>query len=184
MKKPTDWERPQKVIYSKVCADSGLLPSPYCKNIKTEIFISGYEPKFECPIHRSEYIDVAVCIDSNKLPTPCTPKDRIEIRKFLKGEEPKEYDDAYSCDFNVYIFPSGVVKPLTLINLTIELINENGETVEIYINNSLSVILNKNMLNYAISFETEGNYELLFVLKDQYGEEISHIRRKILVKGE
>jgi len=184
LKKPTDWERPENVVYGKVCADSGLLPSPYCTNLKTEIFIRGYEPKFECPIHRSEYIDVAVCIDSGLLPNPCTPKDRIEIRKFLKGEEPKEYDDAYSCDFNVYIFPSGTVKPLTLINLTIELINENGESVEIYINDKLSVILNKNMLNYAISFESDGEYEILFVLKDQFGEEISHIRRKIIVKSE
>jgi len=31
--------------------------------------------KYECPIHRSEYIDVAVCIDSGLLPTPCTPID-------------------------------------------------------------------------------------------------------------
>ncbi|MBP7140228.1 MAG: PBP1A family penicillin-binding protein, partial [Caldisericia bacterium] len=64
IKKPVDWEKPEKVVYAKVCSDSGLLPTPFCTNTKTEIFISGYEPKYECPIHRSEYIDVAVCIDS------------------------------------------------------------------------------------------------------------------------
>jgi membrane peptidoglycan carboxypeptidase len=184
IKKPVDWEKPEKVVYGKVCADSGLLPTPYCKNIKSEIFISGFEPKYECPIHRSEYIDVAVCIDSGLLPTPCTPKDRIEIRKFLKGEEPQEFDDYYSCDFDVLIFPSGVVKPNTLINLTINLKNESGETLEIYINNTLSIILSKNNLNYALSFENEGLYEILFVLKDANGTEISHIKRKIEVKSE
>ncbi|MGB9750543.1 MAG: hypothetical protein ACPLWB_06900, partial [Caldisericia bacterium] len=184
IKKPVDWVKPEKVVYTKVCADSGLLPTPYCKNIKTEMFISGFEPKYECPIHRSEYVDVAVCIDSGKLPTDCTPKDRIEVRKFLKGEEPKEYDDTYSCDFDVLIFPSGVVKVNTMINLTINLKNELGETLEIYINDSLSVILTKNNLNYALSFENEGLYELLFVLKDKDGNEISHIRRKIQVKSE
>jgi len=184
IKKPVDWERPEKVVYAKVCSDSGLLPTPFCTNTKTEIFISGYEPKYECPIHRSEYIDVAVCIDSGLLPTPCTPIDRIEIRKFLKGEEPKEYDDAYSCDFDVLIFPSGVVKTNMMINLTINLKNDLAESLEIYINDTLSIVLNKNNLNYAFSFENEGIYEILFVLKDINGNEISHIRRMIQVTSE
>ncbi len=184
IKKPVDWEKPEKVVYAKVCSDSGLLPTPFCTNTKTEIFISGYEPKYECPIHRSEYIDVAVCIDSGLLPTPCTPIDRIEIRKFLKGEEPKEYDDAYSCDFDVLIFPSGVVKTNMMINLTINLKNDLAESLEIYINDTLSIVLNKNNLNYAFSFENEGIYEILFVLKDTNGNEISHIRRMIQVTSE
>ncbi|HON83304.1 MAG TPA: hypothetical protein PLI22_04110, partial [Caldisericia bacterium] len=184
IKKPVDWERPEKVVYAKVCSDSGLLPTTFCTNTKTEIFISGYEPKYECPIHRSEYIDVAVCIDSGLLPTPCTPIDRIEIRKFLKGEEPKEYDDAYSCDFDVLIFPSGVVKTNMMINLTINLKNDLAESIEIYINDTLSIVLNKNNLNYAFSFENEGIYKILFVLKDINGNEISHIRRMIQVTSE
>jgi len=43
-----------------------------------------------------------------------------------------------------------------MINFTINSKNENGETLEIYINDILSVILTKNNLDYAVSFETGG----------------------------
>jgi len=71
-----------------------------------------------------------------------------------------------------------------MINLTINLKNDLAESLEIYINDTLSIVLNKNNLNYAFSFENEGIYEILFVLKDINGNEISHIRRMIQVTSE
>ena len=128
-------------MYTKNSLHSSLGYRFHCKNINTEIFISGQESKFEYPVHSSQYTGVEVCIDSDLLSTLCAPKDRIEIRKFLKGEETKEHDNSYSYDFDVFIFPSGLVKTNAMINFTINSKNENGETLEIYINDILSVIL-------------------------------------------
>jgi len=184
IKKPKDWERPEGVVYKDVCSESGLLPTPYCPKIKREIFIRGFEPKVECPLHRTEYVEVAVCIDSGLLATECTPKDRIEIRKFVKGEEPTEYDDTYSCDFDVLIFPSGKVKIGTKVVINIKFKNETGEMVKIFVDGEERAILPKEHPIFSLAFEEEGEHELIFKLMDKEGNEISHIRRKVEVIGE
>jgi penicillin-binding protein 1A len=57
------------LVTQKVCATSGLLPSPECKKVIDEVFIDGTAPESECNICR----DLKYNID----PSKTTPKDNI-----------------------------------------------------------------------------------------------------------
>jgi len=53
-----DFERPEGIVEAIICEDSGLLATPYCKNIRKEIFIKGNEPTRQCDIHRVSRYDL------------------------------------------------------------------------------------------------------------------------------
>jgi len=51
-----EFERPEGIVEAIICEDSGLLATPYCKTVRREIFIEGFEPKRQCDLHRvSDY---------------------------------------------------------------------------------------------------------------------------------
>ena len=41
-------------VQANICADTGLLPTPYCPNVITENFLAGTVPSATCHIHTSE----------------------------------------------------------------------------------------------------------------------------------
>jgi len=49
--------QPQGMVYVDVCAESGMLPSPYCPHRHRELFIAGQEPKQVCNMHRLVRVD-------------------------------------------------------------------------------------------------------------------------------
>ena len=46
-----DWRRPEDVVEREIDPESGQLATPYCPDTRSEIFVSGTEPKSVCPIH-------------------------------------------------------------------------------------------------------------------------------------
>lgn len=103
------WEEPEGIVHTRVCVDSGLLPTDLCERTTEEIFIAGTEPK--------EYDNVYQVFEINrengKLATPYTPPELIERRVYRvfppiaadwaaeQAEEgrlelpPRAYDDTY-----------------------------------------------------------------------------------------
>lgn len=53
-----DFERPPGISEAIICAESGLLATPYCKNVIREIFIKGMEPSRQCDLHRVSPYDL------------------------------------------------------------------------------------------------------------------------------
>lgn len=45
------FEIPREIVKVKICADSGMLPSIQCKNVKEEYFIKGKSPNTICQLH-------------------------------------------------------------------------------------------------------------------------------------
>ncbi|MGQ9552893.1 MAG: penicillin-binding protein 1C [Anaerolineae bacterium] len=48
---------PAGMVHIEVCADSGLLPGPYCSRRRRELFIAGTEPTRTCDMHRLYNVD-------------------------------------------------------------------------------------------------------------------------------
>jgi membrane peptidoglycan carboxypeptidase len=46
-----DFRRPAGIVEREICADTGMLPSPYCP-VTTELFVEGMEPKETDTIHK------------------------------------------------------------------------------------------------------------------------------------
>jgi len=54
-KKKTDFPRPEiekDIIQVKICAQSGLLATPFCPEVRTQFFKKGQAPKSYCNIHK------------------------------------------------------------------------------------------------------------------------------------
>jgi penicillin-binding protein 1B len=46
-----DWKEPEDVIGREIDPESGLLATPYCPTVRSEIFVGGTEPMSVCPLH-------------------------------------------------------------------------------------------------------------------------------------
>ncbi|PYQ59243.1 MAG: hypothetical protein DMF58_12435 [Acidobacteria bacterium] len=46
-----DWKKPDDVIGRAIDPESGMLSTPYCPQVKREIFVAGTEPAQFCPLH-------------------------------------------------------------------------------------------------------------------------------------
>ena len=53
-----DFKRPNGITESMVCVESGLTATPYCRNVRREIFIEGFEPKRQCDLHKVSAYDL------------------------------------------------------------------------------------------------------------------------------
>jgi membrane carboxypeptidase/penicillin-binding protein len=53
-----DFERPAGITEAMVCVESGLTATPYCPNVRREIFIEGFEPQRQCDLHRVSAYDL------------------------------------------------------------------------------------------------------------------------------
>lgn len=54
----SDFPRPEAITEAMICEESGLLATPYCENIRSEIFIEGMEPVRQCDLHRVSPYDL------------------------------------------------------------------------------------------------------------------------------
>lgn len=50
--------RPDGITETVVCTDTGLLGTPYCKQLRQELFIEGNEPQRNCDLHRVTAYDL------------------------------------------------------------------------------------------------------------------------------
>jgi len=57
-KAPLSFQKPNNVLIRKICAQSGYLSTPSCRNTLDEFFISGTEPRKFCDVHAEEYNEV------------------------------------------------------------------------------------------------------------------------------
>ncbi|MEP7200496.1 MAG: transglycosylase domain-containing protein [Chloroflexota bacterium] len=73
-----DFQQPPGLIVKDVCGTSGLLPTPYCKDVTKELFIKGTEPTTADNIWQA----FRVCKPTGKLATIYCPADQVETRVF------------------------------------------------------------------------------------------------------
>ena len=75
---------PPGMVQVEICADSGLLPNPYCPHRRREWFIAGRVPQTVCSMHRMVQVDRR----SGDLATIATPPEDIseQVGTFLPAE--------------------------------------------------------------------------------------------------
>ena len=136
-------QRPSGIVTASVCKDSGKIPTDLCAKdqrgdrVKTELFISGTEPKTVCDVH----VEVEVNKENNKLATENTPADLLEKRVFIKKENASEK----AADFK-YVVPTEKddTKPAEKINLSQIGLSKNMDLYDAI------VILNGKSIKYTI----------------------------------
>ncbi len=127
------WEVPRGVRRVEVCDPSGMLPSPYCPEIVSEVFLNGTEPSQADTLYYTRQINR----ETGKLATIFTAADEVEDKIYMHipagGEEwarqenlplpPRDYDTLY--------IPSSRLNAAA--HITTPLLLENvRETVEIH----------------------------------------------------
>jgi hypothetical protein len=73
------WVEPPGIAHEEVCVPSGLLPSRYCPNVTSEIFLTGTEPTQIDTYYRP----VAVNRETGRLATLWTPLNLVEEKVFF-----------------------------------------------------------------------------------------------------
>lgn len=53
-----DFVRPDGITEAMICEESGLLATPYCRNVRRELFIEGHETTRQCDLHRVSTYDL------------------------------------------------------------------------------------------------------------------------------
>ncbi|HMA76198.1 MAG TPA: PBP1A family penicillin-binding protein [Candidatus Krumholzibacteriaceae bacterium] len=53
-----EFKRPPGIAETIICEDTGLLATPYCKNVRREIFLKGTEPERKCDLHSISKYDL------------------------------------------------------------------------------------------------------------------------------
>lgn len=75
---PRWYDMPPRIVQRTICLPSGLLPTPQCREQRTEIFDAGTEPTISDNIWQEFEIDV----ETGLLAGPTTPPERIERRVY------------------------------------------------------------------------------------------------------
>lgn len=73
------WQAPAGITTLEVCDPSGMLPTPYCPFVTSEIFASGTEPTQLDNLYRP----ISINRQSGRLATVATPPELIEDRVYL-----------------------------------------------------------------------------------------------------
>ncbi len=77
---PTEtWETPPGIVTRSVCDPSGMLPTPACPNVVTEVFLAGSEPVQADTLYRVYEINR----ETGLLATIFTPSELVERRVYL-----------------------------------------------------------------------------------------------------
>jgi membrane carboxypeptidase/penicillin-binding protein len=76
---PEEWEQPPGISVVQVCDPSGLLPTPECPSMVSEVFINGNEPLQQDMMYR----EIQINRETGRLATIFTPPELIENRVFL-----------------------------------------------------------------------------------------------------
>ncbi|MGQ9494276.1 MAG: penicillin-binding protein 1C [Anaerolineae bacterium] len=79
-----DFIRPSGMVQVEICAESGMLPNPYCPHRRFEWFITGREPQEKCSMHQLVKLDRR----TGELATPNTPPEYVRetVGTFLPPE--------------------------------------------------------------------------------------------------
>lgn len=56
----SDFSSPSGMVTAVICTESGLLATPDCPKVRTEVFIAGTEPTTYCDIHKLQNLNVNV----------------------------------------------------------------------------------------------------------------------------
>lgn len=75
----TDWSIPAGVTEVEICSPSGLLPTQYCPEVVTEVFLEGTEPTQADNLYQPFLLNR----ETGKLATIYTPEELIEERVYL-----------------------------------------------------------------------------------------------------
>ncbi len=83
----TDFTPPAEVTFGvEICAESGFLASPYCREIIPETFKTGTEPQEACPLHTTPDLpsitSLQICLDSGQLATEHCPPERVVYKNY------------------------------------------------------------------------------------------------------
>lgn len=70
---------PPGIVQVQVCARSGLLPTPSCPEVRTEIFIEGTQPTTPDTLFQA----FRICGDSSRLATVFCPPEQVQSRVFM-----------------------------------------------------------------------------------------------------
>jgi len=68
-----DFPRPPGMVRIEICAESGMLPNPYCPHRRFEWFIAGREPQETCTMHQLVRVDRR----TGELATALTPPEYV-----------------------------------------------------------------------------------------------------------
>ncbi|MCX8095568.1 MAG: hypothetical protein N3D74_05225, partial [Caldisericia bacterium] len=157
IKNPTDWERPERVIYRNYCTKTGLTKNSFCKSGRVDLFILGKSVPV-CNYHR-EY-KVYVCKENEKL---LAPKNLIEEEKILKifydpDDIPKNYCTGLGYEFvEIKIIVPQKIYEKEVVDLEIKTDFKIGDTLEIDINGEKTFI-DSPPLKYMWYPEKSGEY--------------------------
>jgi penicillin-binding protein 1A len=140
IKKPSDWERPEKVIYNTYCSKTGLLKNSNCKSGRFDLFILNLNIPY-CNYHR-EY-KVYVCKNNDKLLAPKNASsDLKQLKIFYDPDDiPKNYcqiEEGFSVDIKI-IIPQKIYEK-NPIDIEIKTDFKIGDTIEIDINGEKTFI--------------------------------------------
>ena len=83
----TDFPPPAEVTFGvEICAESGYLASPYCREVIPETFKTGTEPQEVCPLHTTPDLpsitSLQICLDSGQLATEHCPPERVVYKNY------------------------------------------------------------------------------------------------------
>jgi membrane carboxypeptidase/penicillin-binding protein len=53
-----EFARPEGIVEAMICTESGLLATPYCRQLRREVFIEGNDPRRDCDLHRVSAYDL------------------------------------------------------------------------------------------------------------------------------
>lgn len=96
---------PEGMVAVQVCRTSGMLPTPYCPEVKTEVFVDGTQPTTPDTLFQP----FRICGESGQLATVYCPPDQVQTRVYMlippEAEDwarsanvprpPIEYDPSY-----------------------------------------------------------------------------------------
>ncbi len=70
---------PPGIVQAPICAKSGMLPSPNCPEVKTELFIEGSEPTTPDTLYQT----FRLCGNSGRLATVYCPPEQVQTQVFM-----------------------------------------------------------------------------------------------------
>ncbi|NLI55443.1 hypothetical protein GX420_00440, partial [bacterium] len=133
IKKPVDWEKPEKVVYRSFCSKTGLLKNSYCKATRYDLFISNINVPL-CSYHR-EYKVYVYKGNENLLADESCSEELKKLKIFYDPDDiPKNYYNPEQLSTEIkLIVPSSVFVENPVV-LEVQTDFKIGDTLEFDIN--------------------------------------------------
>jgi penicillin-binding protein 1A len=190
--------RPDGVVATKVCRDSGLIPNENCEKdprgdrTYTEYFVKGTVPRKTCECH----VKVEICKETNLLANEfCTDKEEKVFITRPNSDTDKSWEKAKDAEFMLTIKDSCTVhaeqpdteKPIIKLNgdsnITIKLnetFKDPGATAS---DNKDGDLTSKIVITGTVDTSKEGTYQIIYKVEDS-AKNIETITRTVVVKKE